>query len=254
MKNEVVCRSERLSKYNNIRFTITFYVVVSFTVLSGIYWERFFDVPYKYLFVSPSFYNYAYLNWIGSVWGSILGIHGTIAALSITFMSMFVGQVSTSSEYGFESISKELLLRKHNFLSFSIHSVCSLLCGVFLLLVGSGLLGYMISTFLSLHFIIQYGVMYYKLYNLTEKPEIIKSFLFDAIEDVGHKYDNINEQGLAIENAFRTIIFKHEFYSTDRSGVYWDEKAIILNVFPNQSAKIVSGFDSEFLSKLSDKI
>ncbi|HCC2594410.1 TPA: hypothetical protein M4185_001733 [Klebsiella variicola] len=254
MKNEVVCRSERLSKYNNIRFTIAFYVVVSFVVLSGIYWERFFDVPYKYIFVSPSFYNYAYLNWIGSVWGSVLGIHGTIAALSITFMSMFVGQVSTSSEYGFESISKELLLRKYNFLNFSIHSICSLLCGVFLLLVGSGLLGYMISTFLSLRFIIQYGVMYYKLYNLTEKPEIIKSFLFEALEDVGYKYDSINNQSLTIENTFRAMISKEEFYCTDRSGVYLDETAITLDIFPNQSAKIVSGFDSEYFSRLSKKI
>ncbi|HDS8775641.1 TPA: hypothetical protein QHV38_001030 [Klebsiella michiganensis] len=254
MKIKVMCKSERLHKHYNIRLTIIFYILVSFVVLSGLYWERFFELPYKYLFVSPSFYNYAYLNWIGSVWGSILGIHGTIAALSITFMSMFVGQVSTSSEYGFESISKELLLRQYKFLNFSIQSVCSLLCGVFLLLVGSGLLGYMISTFLSLQFIIQYGVMYYKLYNLTEKPEIIKSLLFDAVEDVGLEFDNVNNQRLALENDFHTMLSKYEFYSTDRSGVYWDDEAIPLDVFPHQSSKIVSGFDLDNFSRLSDKI
>ncbi|UYB56724.1 hypothetical protein N6B35_26285 [Klebsiella michiganensis] len=254
MKIKIMCKSERLHKYYNVRLTILFYILVSFIVLSGLYWERFFDLPYKYLFVSPSFYNYASLNWIGSVWGSILGIHGTIAALSITFMSMFVGQVSTSSEYGFEPISKELLLRQYKFLDFSIQSVCSLLCGVFLLLVGSGVLGYMISTFLSLQFIIQYGVMYYKLYNLTEKPEIIKSLLFDAIEDVGLEFDNVNNQRLALENDFHTMLSKYEFYSTDRSGVYWDDEAITLDVFPHQSSKIVSGFDLDNFSRLSDKI
>lgn len=95
--------------------------------------------------------------------------------------------------------------------------------------------------------------MYYKLYNLTEKPEIIKSFLFEAIEDVGYKYDSINNQSLTIENAFRAMISKEEFYCTDRSGVYLDETAITLDIFPNQSSKIVSGFDSEYFSRLSKK-
>lgn len=58
-------------------------------------------------------------------------MHGTIAALSITFMGMFVDQVSKTSEHGFEHLSKVLLLREYDFLGFSVESVCSLLCGVF---------------------------------------------------------------------------------------------------------------------------
>ncbi|EQA9810897.1 hypothetical protein ACX94P_001284 [Klebsiella oxytoca] len=254
MKIEIISKPERLSKYNSIKFTVIFYMLVSFAVLSGLYWERFFDVPYKYILVSPSFYNYAYLNWIGSVWGSILGIHGTIAALSITFMSMFVGQVSTSSEYGFESISKELLLREYKFLDFSIQSVCSLLCGLFLLLIGSGLLGYFVSTFLSLYFIVRYGIMYYKLYGLTERPEIIQRILFDEIKDVGNEYNEINKRRLNLNNDFMNFIKDKKCFGTEQSKVYWSENAVTLNVFPNQTDIVVSEFNPKGIEILSNKI
>ncbi|MEY8647645.1 hypothetical protein AALP86_14350 [Klebsiella pasteurii] len=247
-------KAEALVINGKIRNAIVVHVMVSFLFLSGLFFERYFNEPYKYFFVSPSFYNYTYLSWTTGVWGSVLGIHGTIAALSITFMGMFVGQVSASSEHGFESLSKTLLLRKYNFLEFSIQSVCSLLCGLFLLLIGSGLLGYLVSTFLSLYFIVQYGVMYYKLYNLTEKPEIIKKILFDEIKDVGDKYNEVNKKRLDLKNEFLRLIKDKECFSAEQSRDYWSENAVTLNVFPNQTDIVVSGFNPKSIELLFNKI
>jgi hypothetical protein len=205
------------------------YLIISLIITSGLYFERYLVEPYKYLLISPSFYNYPYLNWTTSVWGSFLGIHGTIAVLSITFMGMFVGQVSTSSEYGFESLSKVLLLREYQFLEFSIQSVSSLLCGLFLLLTGSGLLGYFVSACLSLYFIIRYGMMYFRLYNLTEKPEIINGVLFDAIQKTGEKYKEINMQQQKLNDDFSHLIVGKIILLMIRA-VYWKDDAISLNV------------------------
>ncbi|HBQ2553125.1 TPA: hypothetical protein L7T53_005182, partial [Klebsiella variicola] len=105
--------------YGNVKKTIISCFVVSFLILAGMYLSRYCNEPYKYLLISPSFYNNSYLSWTTGVWGSFLGIHGTIAALSITFMGMFVDQVSKTSEHGFESLSKVLLLREYDFLGFS---------------------------------------------------------------------------------------------------------------------------------------
>ena len=231
--------------------TILFYLLLSTFMLSGFLIEKYIAIPYKYLFVSPSFYNNPILGWTSSVWSGVLGIHGTIAALSITFMGMLVEQASKSSEYGFESLSKVLLLRSYRFLDFSIQSVCSLLCGVFLLLIGSGLIGYLISMYLSMSFIVRYGVMYYKLYNLTEKPDLIKRLLFDAIESIGTKYKKLNESRLNLINEFKKLGNKYDYIYLDHDSMYWNKDAITLNVFPAKTSDIVSGFIPNCLEQVS---
>ncbi len=251
MNIEVYGKPGELVIYDKIKRTIIFYLVISFLILLGMSLVKFCNEPYKYLLVSPSFYNYEYLTWTTSVWGSLLGVHGTIAALSITFMGMFVGEVSTSSEFGFKSLSKVLLLRKYRFLEFSIQSVCSLLCGVFLLLIGSGLIGYMISCFFSLSFIVRYGVMYYRLYHLTEKPEIINGVLFDAIKLTSESYNRLNVQRQDITSEFARVIDESYGFSNDLSTLYWDENTVKINIFPNDPEVVISGFNPEIFDELS---
>lgn len=240
--------------YDNVKKTIIFYLVISFLILAGMYFSRYCNEPYKYLLISPSFYNNSYLNWITGVWGSFLGIHGTIAALSITFMGMFVEQVSKTSEHGFESLSKVLLLREYNFLGFSVQSVCSLLCGVFLLLIGGGLIGYFISSFFSLYFIIKYGMMYYKLYHITEDPGIVNGILLDSIRSTGTKYNEVNSQRQEMANEFSKIISSSTYYSNNYSAFYWSNDSITLSVFPEEADIAISGYDPKIFSQLSNKL
>lgn len=240
--------------YGNVKKTIIFYLVVSFLILAGMYFSRYCNEPYKYFLISPSFYNNSYLNWITGVWSSFLGIHGTIAALSITFMGMFVDQVSKTSEHGFESSSKVLLLREYNFLGFSVQSVCSLLCGVFLLLIGSGLIGYFISSFFSLFFIVKYGIMYYRLYNITEESGVINGILLDSIKATGIKYNEIHKQRQNLANEFSQVISECDYYSDDQSSFYWNDDTIKINIFPDDTDIVISGYSPSIFKQLSVKI
>jgi hypothetical protein len=240
--------------YDNVKKTIRFYSMISLAILVGMYFSRYCIEPYKYLLISPSFYNNSYLNWFTGVWGSFLGIHGTIAALSITFMGMFVDQVSKTSEHGFESLSKVLLLREYNFLGFSVQSVCSLLCGVFLLLIGSGLIGYFISSFFSLFFIVKYGVMYYRLYHITEEPSVINRILLDSIRSTGKKYNEVNNQRQKLTHEFSNVISSSAFYSNDQSAFYWSDDSITLSVFPKETDVAISGYNPKVFSQLSKKL
>lgn len=253
-KIEVTGKSTGAVIYENVKKTITLYFIISFLILGGMFLSRFCIEPYKYLLISPSFYNNSSLNWISGVWGSFLAIHGTIAALSITFMGMFVDQVSKTSEHGFESLSKVLLLREYNFLGFSVQSVCSLLCGIFLLLIGSGVIGYFISSFFSLFFIIKYGVMYYRLYHITEEPGVINGILLDSIQTTGKKYNEVNNQRQELTNEFSKVISSSNFYSNDQSAFYWSDDAITLSIFPKESDVAISGYNPNVFSKLSNKI
>ncbi|MBV7557107.1 hypothetical protein [Enterobacter sp. ENT02] len=254
IKIEVDGKPKQAVIYDNVKKTIIFYLVISFLILAGMYFSRYCNEPYKYLLISPSFYNNSYLNWITGVWGSFLGIHGTIAALSITFMGMFVDQVSKTSEHGFESLSKVLLLREYNFLGFSVQSVCSLLCGVFLLLIGSGLIGYFISSFFSLFFIFKYGIMYYRLYNITEESGVINGILLDSIRSTGKKYNEVNNQRQEITNEFSKVISSCNYYSNDQSTFYWSDDAITLNIFPEGNDIAISGYKPKVFSELSNKL
>ncbi|EER1443529.1 hypothetical protein KWG52_004470, partial [Escherichia coli] len=109
---------ERKIIFNNGFLSINREVIIIFLIyfilvglgISGVIYSRYVDEGVKYLLVTPSFLNNSPLNWTTSVWAGVLGIHGTIAALSITFMGMFVSQVSNYSEHGFENICKSMLL------------------------------------------------------------------------------------------------------------------------------------------------
>ncbi len=240
--------------YGNVKKTIISCFVVSFLILAGMYLSRYCNEPYKYLLISPSFYNNSYLSWTTGVWGSFLGIHGTITALSITFMGMFVDQVSKTSEHGFESLSKVLLLREYDFLGFSVQSVCSLLCGIFLLLIGSGLIGYFVSSFFSLYFIVKYGMMYYRLYHITEEPSIINGILLDSIRFTGKKYNDVKNQCQEITNEFSKVISSSSYYSNNHSAFYRSNDSITLSVFPEKTDIAISGYNPKIFSQLSNKL
>ncbi|EOG5455993.1 hypothetical protein ACLE1A_002379 [Cronobacter turicensis] len=254
MKIKIKNKSEGQRLNSKIKLIVIIYASLSILIMLSMSFEKDITEPYKLLLVSPSLYNYQYLNWVTGAWGSILGIHGTIAALSITFMSMFVTQVSTYSEHGFESICKNLLLREHSFLEFSVQSICSLLSGIFLLLVGSGLVGYFISAFLSLYFIVKYGVMYYKLYNVTENPEIINLILFDKLKNTCKEHDDIISRRIMLEGAFTSMISKFSNVKIRDSSVFSGADELSLKVLPSQSSLVLSGFNEKYIEKAAKKL
>lgn len=240
-------------KSNIIKLVVLYFIVFLFS-FSGLYFERFFNLPYKFLFISPSIYNNTDFNWTTSVWGSVLGIHGTIAALSITFMSMFVGQVSSYSEYGFESISKILILRDNKFLDFSMESICSLICGVLLLTIGCGFIGYFLSLYFSLLFIIKYGVMYYKLYEFMEKSDTIRILLFNNIKSVGSAYSLVNTERKELNKRFHEKLSSSDYIQSELIGGYFSSNVVELDVFPMNANYSLVGFNDKVLSEFYEMI
>ncbi|WP_438334692.1 hypothetical protein [Edwardsiella tarda] len=154
---------------------------ISFGLLL-IFYVRIFNPEYSWLYVNT---NEPKLNWIYSVWPAILGIHGTIAALSITFMGMFINQVSDNSSKHFESICRYLTLKNNNFLQFSTDAIFGLCTGIFLLVVGGGLIQYAISMAVSIYFLASYVSIYSKLYTITVNKEIISNYLSNEIKNTG---------------------------------------------------------------------
>ncbi|MCE9860003.1 hypothetical protein, partial [Raoultella planticola] len=125
---------------------------------------------------------------------------------------------------------------------------------VFLLLIGGGLIGYFISSFFSLYFIIKYGMMYYKLYHITEDPGIVNGVLLDSIRSTGTKYNEVNSQRQEMANEFSKIISSSTYYSNNYSAFYWSNDSITLSVFPEEADIAISGYDPKIFSQLSNKL
>ncbi|HGM6833123.1 TPA: hypothetical protein ACKQCE_001672 [Serratia marcescens] len=206
--------------------------------------------PYQWLYINPSYMNNTSLSWISSSWASVLGIHGTIAALSITFMGMFVSQVASSVENSFESVCRIILLRKKNFLNFSMDAVCGLILGVFFMVVGGGLIHYSISMAISIYFIITYMIMYYELYSVTEDKNAINEILFDELKYHGNSYHESKIESERINNNFKKLIDTKVNILTDSKYDYITEDITQLNIFPKSNSLVIDSYHESNLDDL----
>ncbi|HGM5105827.1 hypothetical protein QZP91_09095 [Serratia marcescens] len=212
-----------------------------------------FELPYPWLYTNPSYIDYASLSWISGVWVSILGIHGTIAALSITFMGMFVSQVASSTENSFESVCRVLLLRKEDFLKFSMDAICGLIIGIFYISIGGGLIHYAISISTSIYFIAAYMNMYHKLYSITENKSSINEMLLNELKESGDSYHKLKEESKLLEEKFINSLSTNKNVVIDEDYDYFSHKIIPLNIFKNSSSEIhtIDSFDQNKISALN---
>lgn len=254
MKNIINFRGGLYFLNKDVVFTFVFYFLIISLGIFGVIHAQSVDHNDKYLFVSPSYVNDTSLTWTTSVWAGVLGIHGTIAALSITFMGMFVNQVSSYSESGFEDICKSLLLSRSNFLSFSLNSILSLLTGVILLASGGGMIAYVISVFVSLCFIFNYGLMYLKLYGVTENPTIIREFLFSDLKDKGEGYYSSNMHLQELVNNFDSCCNKLNFIENGWSSDVITLEQRALEIFTDKNNLLLYGFCAECLKEINELI
>ena len=233
---------------------IFYYLLVVSLGILGVIHSQSVAESYKYLFVSPSYVNDTSLNWTTSVWVGVLGIHGTIAALSITFMGMFVNQVSNYSDSGFEDICKSLILSRSNFLSFSLNSIFSLLTGVVLLAFGGGMIAYVISVIVSLIFILNYGLMYLKLYNVTENPTIIREFLLSDLKIKGDRYFSSNLHLQWLVEKFDLCCERLDFIENGWGSDFFTLEQRTLEIFTDKKNLLLSGFCAECLKEINETI
>ncbi len=232
--------------------SIKIYVYTLILGLSLILLAKTLEFPYQWLYTTPSYINNSPLSWISSSWASVLGIHGTIAALSITFMGMFVSQVASSVENSFESVCRIILLRKKNFLNFSMDAVCGLILGVFFMVIGGGLIHYSISMAISIYFIITYMRMYYELYSVTEDKNAINEILFDELKYHGDSYHESKIESEKINKNFKKFIETKNNILTDYKYDYITEEITQLSIFPKSNSLVIDSFHESNLDALDN--
>lgn len=234
--------------------TISLYLMIIVVGIFGVFNSNLFGSLPEYFFLTPSYLNETKYNWTTGVWAGVLGIHGTIAALSITFMGMFVSQVSNYSESGFENICKSVLLRRSKFLSFSLNSIFSLLTGIVLLAFGGGVIAYVISIVVSLGFILSYGLMYLRLYNVTENPAIIRDYLFAELTSTGERHCDFKIHQKEVISGFNSCCEKLSHIESGWVSDFLTMEQRDLEVFPDKSNLILSGFCAACLNNINNVI
>ncbi|WP_324724152.1 hypothetical protein [Lelliottia sp. JS-SCA-14] len=182
----------------------------------------------------------------------MLSIHGTIAALAITFMSMFIAQVSEASEKDFVFICRQLVLREYKFYQFSVDAVCGLLVGVFFLVIGGGLIHYSLSMAFSLYFIYQYMKIFKDLYFITEKKELIEDILLRKIRDISEFICKQRENSDLLKFEFEDCIKGHSKLTTANGLIYKTGEAYKISPAYKENDKIISGYNKVNIKKLSD--
>ncbi|HGU6748938.1 TPA: hypothetical protein ACNAH3_000561 [Escherichia coli] len=212
------------------------------------------DSDYRWLFISPLYVNKAELNWIPSSWGTILSIHGTIAALSIAFMGMFVQQVTEASNKYFVNVTRQLVLREYKFYSFSLNAICGLFVGIFFLVIGGGVIQYALSVSCSVFFIFRYISMFRSLYYITEKKELIDAILLNKVTEVSSFVLDSNNNSKHLLAEFRNFIknqqnsvIKYEMEFMPLNGVK------IKNTYSTDK-KVIVGLNKNNLNKLNAEL
>lgn len=249
---------EKMNKVFKTRTRSSVYVAIIsmlFFSISGAVLTIFgkeFPENYQWLFINPSYTNNPKAGWIIGVWSTVLAIHGTIAALSITFMSMFATEVSTSSKKRFESITRKFIFNKYKFLSFSMEAACGLLTGIFLIAIGGGAIQYSISISISLFFIVSYTKIYYRLYFLTENKNSVSNLLLNEFSLCGLNHqEDIKERTLKNEKlSQKTLTLKCITLSSPLPRVEDNEKEEYFII--SSSDEELVNFDERKLQILDD--
>ncbi|MEY7870605.1 hypothetical protein [Enterobacter roggenkampii] len=209
---------------------------------------------YSWLFISPSYLDKGKLTWINGSWGAVLSIHGTIAALSITFMGMFVQQVADASNKDFVNITRQLVLREYKFYQFSVDAICGLLFGIFFIVVGGGVIQYGFSMACSLYFIMKYMEVFKHLYFITEKKEIIETILLRKMKVVSEYVYEMNKKSRAIKAEYDeflkqcpSLTVKYDMDINGHTEVKLDDPFLLRD-------EIIVGFNEKGLRRLQAHI
>ncbi|SKC23391.1 hypothetical protein SAMN05216168_5338 [Kosakonia radicincitans] len=228
-----------------------------FTLIAGSFFffkNNLFGDEYTWLFISSADIFKQKLGWINSTWGSILSIHGTIAALSITFMAMFVQQVAEASNKDFMHITRQLVLRRYEFYKFSVDAVCGLLFGVFFLAVGGGVIHYSLSMACSVYFIYQYMKIFKDLYFITEKREIVTDILMSKIKEIGRYIKTKNHKKTITTQLFIDFVKTRQSLIVEYDRNYAErESKQLINPY-NIKDKVLVAFSKDKIIELDNYI
>ncbi|HEN3542574.1 TPA: hypothetical protein U5E01_003783 [Yersinia enterocolitica] len=239
---------------DEIKKSLIFMAIFSILGAALIPLNAYYHFSFPWLYVSPAYFKEPDLSWITSVWSSILGIHGTLAALSITFLGMLVGQASVSSDKHFAPFCRLIILRKNDFLRFSTEAICGLITGIILLTIGGGVIQYVFSVSISIYFIFSYIKIYFELYKYTERPERVAELLLSELKSAGGYVNERNKFINSLKSDFEKKIKDLVYLSLDFESRPVTKKEVYFNIENNDNLESPMGFYPEKLKLLDEKI
>lgn len=155
---------------------VLFFIPLLFLFQLYIY---YYEKDLLWLVYNTQSLNGTSLSWIYNSWGVIIGVHGTTAALTITFMGMIFESVSKNSPIELEDFSRQQVIGKLNVLNFSCDSLFTLIVSIFFFIIGGGVAHYIVSQFLALWFFVSYFKAYKRVFDISKN----KNYIFDYIEN-----------------------------------------------------------------------
>ncbi|MEZ9004609.1 hypothetical protein AB6E26_18165 [Vibrio splendidus] len=150
---------------------------------TGIWWLRFLFSPHP-LFGESIF----------TIWATLLAIHGTIAALSLTLNGALIDRVAEAFNPSLESIARKAVFKRLRFQSFSNWSISSLTIGIGWFALEGGIVLYFISMVMSISFLFFYAYVYRHLQKISISPSLIKEFVEAEIQDTKVRAKALNDK------------------------------------------------------------
>lgn len=254
MSNSTALKHVKMSTNKEAKASLLFMVLALVIGSVLFFFNHTFGEEYRWLFISPSYTGADSLTWINSSWGAVLSIHGTIAALSIAFMGMFIQQVAEASNKDFIFITRQLVLREYKFYQFSVDAISGLLLGLFFLVVGGGVVQYCMSMACSIYFILRYMVIFKHLYFITEKKEIIDTILLKKMKVVSEYVYDTNEKRKKLRSDYENCVEKYPSLITGYRMDFDTYQEVKLENPYFTGDKIITGFNELGLKKLHEHI
>ncbi|WP_317178818.1 hypothetical protein [Lelliottia amnigena] len=254
MNENITLKHVKKSTSKETLYSLIIMLIFLFAGSLLFYYNDILGSKYQWLFISPAYINKSELSWINSSWGTVLSIHGTIAALSITFMGMFIQQVSEASDKDFVHITRQLVLREYKFYSFCVDAIFGLLFGVFFLVVGGGVIQYALSISCSIYFLCHYVRIFKHLYYITEKKEIIERILLKKMKSVSEFVFSTQENSKRLRLDYDNFISQYPVITTKYETNLNARREIEIKGAYGTVDKIITGFNKNKIKKLASKI
>lgn len=172
------------------------FIVVIFTNLFFYYTRN------EWLWV---FYNSGNLknigfDWIYTVWGAVLGVHGTTAALSLTFMGMVIDSINKNSPKELDNYLRKSIMKEMKFNAFGVDAIVTLIFSIYSFSIGGGLVYYVLAQCLTIYFFVRYFNLYVKLFSLAKDKEYTFNHLHRDGIQLAKNYTNKEDLSLKVKN------------------------------------------------------
>ncbi|MBN3495697.1 hypothetical protein [Vibrio neptunius] len=184
---------------------------------------------------------------IFTLWATILAIHGTIAALSLTLSSSLIDRIAENFNPSLEKFARQSVFKRLRFQTFSNWSISSLTIGIGWLALQGGIILYILSTMMSILFLFIYAYVYRQLQAISISPTLMSKFIEEEIKEAKKNERDLTKR---IENVTSANYTTLKFIGIEpKTYRKFYKEAVLLNdshsglIYKYDKNKLASFFD-----------